>query len=641
MRKSYLLVPALFIGAASFGQRSFDGPTTLKNEAKRDGVKYMHRSDVISGSRAYGDTIMYEPFNGSLNGWTVDGEGGVVGANPGTPANQIALWDIDGTNGYYATSGGQNPPIILNSPTKANGFAMMDVDFLNGNGGAPTAGTEQAVNAGFVSPVMNLSTYGNVSVKFYHNYALCCWSGASVPPHLNLDVSTNGFTNFTSYDLTYSDAGINIGSGTRIHNVNITSAISSGPSNVQIRFRMGTEGSTYNPTAYWWMIDDIAVYETEQFRAELDTLGWSVDVADWGAFGGFQQIPSYAATTTTNNWSAWLFNQGGDNWTNAKLTVTENGTIVANSTGEAINAGNNSAALHVASAAMPTAQGTYAYQVYPTADQTMGTADTFNFNIDITDKYYSAAGTVANGDAYGNETDYSSITEAYAAFGGSVWTSFTGNEVIDGIRVTFADEVSNQFAPATAVVEVDGSIVATKAFTVDDQLLGMPQDIFFDNQIQLSGGDQEVYFYIQDNDGELIFATSGNEAYHLGLKWIWDTGGQQYLFINEPAMVSLITQEGFVSVEENELNSINSLDQNWPNPFDNTTLIRFNLGQAQDCSFQVTDVTGKVVKTINLGSRGAGQHQVELNAGDFKGGIYFYTLTAGDSRMTKKMIVTK
>ena len=36
MKKSYLLLPAFFVGL-TFGQRSFDGPTTHKNEAKRDG----------------------------------------------------------------------------------------------------------------------------------------------------------------------------------------------------------------------------------------------------------------------------------------------------------------------------------------------------------------------------------------------------------------------------------------------------------------------------------------------------------------------------------------------------------------------------------------------------------------------------
>ncbi|MEZ4938147.1 MAG: T9SS type A sorting domain-containing protein [Crocinitomicaceae bacterium] len=213
-------------------------------------------------------------------------------------------------------------------------------------------------------------------------------------------------------------------------------------------------------------------------------------------------------------------------------------------------------------------------------------------------------------------------------------------KVIYGIRVTFADEVSNQFAPATAVVEVDGSIVAIKAFTVDDQLLGTPQDIFFDNQIQLSGGDQEVYFYIQDNDGELIFATSGNEAYHLGLKWIWDTGGQQYLFINEPAMVSL--KMTFIeSLDEIVKNNLHSLEQNWPNPCMDKTAIQFILETPENCILEIKDINGKTLKKIPLGSMGGGQHKVELNTSEFSQGMYYYTLIAGDEIHTKKMIISR
>ena len=87
--------------------------------------------------------------------------------------------------------------------------------------------------------------------------------------------------------------------------------------------------------------------------------------------------------------------------------------------------------------------------------------------------------------------------------------------------------------------------------------------------------------------------------------------------------------------------SLSSLDQNYPNPFNRTTEISYELGQAQDVSIEITDMTGRKVMKIDEGRQPAGVHTYTLNAQDLEAGIYFYTLTAGQYTETKRMIVSK
>jgi len=109
----------------------------------------------------------------------------------------------------------------------------------------------------------------------------------------------------------------------------------------------------------------------------------------------------------------------------------------------------------------------------------------------------------------------------------------------------------------------------------------------------------------------------------------------------QPAKAGLKIELQGVSTDENEALNNNTLKQNIPNPFNANTVINYSLTSNQRVSFEVVDVTGKLVKTMNLGSQGAGNHQIQLNASEFNKGIYFYTLTTGDVRMTKKMVVNK
>jgi len=84
-----------------------------------------------------------------------------------------------------------------------------------------------------------------------------------------------------------------------------------------------------------------------------------------------------------------------------------------------------------------------------------------------------------------------------------------------------------------------------------------------------------------------------------------------------------------------------SLGQNYPNPFRQTTMIDYKLSERSDVSFEVKDITGRIVSWVNLGTMPSGRHSYNLKTISLEPGIYFYTLKAGNFLQTKRMIIAE
>jgi len=92
-----------------------------------------------------------------------------------------------------------------------------------------------------------------------------------------------------------------------------------------------------------------------------------------------------------------------------------------------------------------------------------------------------------------------------------------------------------------------------------------------------------------------------------------------------------------------------ALSQNYPNPFNPTTLIQYEIPQsfgAGNVRLEVFNVLGQHVQTLVDGNQSSGLYQVRWDglgsSGQQQvGGIYFYTLTAGEQTLTNKMILLK
>jgi hypothetical protein len=88
------------------------------------------------------------------------------------------------------------------------------------------------------------------------------------------------------------------------------------------------------------------------------------------------------------------------------------------------------------------------------------------------------------------------------------------------------------------------------------------------------------------------------------------------------------------------------LFQNAPNPFNPTTTIRFRLADAARAELTVFDVRGRRIRTLVDEVLSAGEHAQGWDGTNQRGepvasGVYFYRLTAGDFRETRRMLLLK
>jgi len=86
-----------------------------------------------------------------------------------------------------------------------------------------------------------------------------------------------------------------------------------------------------------------------------------------------------------------------------------------------------------------------------------------------------------------------------------------------------------------------------------------------------------------------------------------------------------------------------TLDQNFPNPFNPSTTISFNIPKSGVVSLKIYDITGKLVKSLlNNVKHEAGVKSINMSANELSSGIYFYSLEV-DGRLisSKKMALIK
>ncbi len=83
------------------------------------------------------------------------------------------------------------------------------------------------------------------------------------------------------------------------------------------------------------------------------------------------------------------------------------------------------------------------------------------------------------------------------------------------------------------------------------------------------------------------------------------------------------------------------LHPNYPNPFNATTSISYDLPRASQVLLNVFDITGRVVATLVQEMQEAGQHHINFNAHDLPSGIYVYRLSAGAASQSRKLVVLK
>jgi photosystem II stability/assembly factor-like uncharacterized protein len=84
-----------------------------------------------------------------------------------------------------------------------------------------------------------------------------------------------------------------------------------------------------------------------------------------------------------------------------------------------------------------------------------------------------------------------------------------------------------------------------------------------------------------------------------------------------------------------------SLSQNFPNPFNPETSIRYTLAKDVKVSLRIYDMLGREVKVLVDDNQIPGSYEIRFNANQFASGVYFYHLKAGNYSSIKKMMFMK
>jgi Tol biopolymer transport system component len=99
--------------------------------------------------------------------------------------------------------------------------------------------------------------------------------------------------------------------------------------------------------------------------------------------------------------------------------------------------------------------------------------------------------------------------------------------------------------------------------------------------------------------------------------------------------------ETTVSTSRSSVPTQFSLNQNFPNPFNPSTLIQYTIPNASNVKIEIFNITGESVATLVDGFKNEGYYEVSFNASDLPSGMYLYRISAGTFVQTRKMILLR
>ena len=124
------------------------------------------------------------------------------------------------------------------------------------------------------------------------------------------------------------------------------------------------------------------------------------------------------------------------------------------------------------------------------------------------------------------------------------------------------------------------------------------------------------------------------------------TDGIDTVSVTGDQKVVVLDRGGFLSVENTGVPSQYALSDNYPNPFNPSTRIQFQLPQSATVNLVIYNMVGQEIKRITMTNLNAGYHNVMWNATNNDGapvsnGVYLYQLQTDQFVQTKKMVFMK
>ena len=547
-------------------------------------------------------------------------------------------WDITTTGqgsfeiGNTASVGTSNPDLITylgamatTGTTATNGYAFFDgIQYL-----LTVPPVVEIQNSSITSSTIDLSLYAQPSITLSFNQRF---------RHFNYDETYVEMSQDGGSTWVYSQQ-VNAGeatNGTSLQN-NLSLIVPVLPSaNTKIRFRWSsTSDSDDYGSGYGWMIDDVKLVEPYADEFTL-TKVWTGDIVQkWDYYSTplTQVIPmtvgavisNMGATSQTKAVSIEIL-QG----TTSVYTATENITILPGV----------SDTLWRTSTFTPTSNGVYTVKFTLPTDA-INTNNTQSEDFEVTPNIYGHNFPISGTSFFGFNT-------VDAEIGMGNLYEINANQQLNGINVQFATGTTVSTEVRCELWEVVDGIQGTMNFITDVTYTvpsplntANPTTIAFSSPAQMEAG--KLYMVIlktyQDATNKLRirssvkgdddFSTIGYGPFATGgvVNYFSGWGKAPYISLNFDPTIGI-----------NETSTEISGVSIYPNPSSSSVDLEMNIATPSEVSIQVTDLSGKVVATQNLGFLPLGKNQTTIQSASFNNGLYYVTILSNGTSVTKKFI---
>lgn len=129
-----------------------------------------------------------------------------------------------------------------------------------------------------------------------------------------------------------------------------------------------------------------------------------------------------------------------------------------------------------------------------------------------------------------------------------------------------------------------------------------------------------------------------------GLYEIDDTTGtmiRQIFASSNLQYIDLFDRNLTTSVQNNSVPVSYKLYENYPNPFNPVTTIKYEIPERAFVELKVFDFLGKEILSLQSGYQNAGVYEVAFDGKNLSSGVYFYRFVSGNYVETKKMVLVK
>ncbi|MCL2064747.1 MAG: T9SS type A sorting domain-containing protein [Candidatus Cloacimonetes bacterium] len=200
------------------------------------------------------------------------------------------------------------------------------------------------------------------------------------------------------------------------------------------------------------------------------------------------------------------------------------------------------------------------------------------------------------------------------------------------------------FLPPDLAIEGIGEL----GMYINDECYGA--EVIMGDVVQINAYIIDLNYNITDVD--FLFYEYGSRAgarslgNYMVLNQTHDVFQSRTLDLNNGDSVHVISFKGEEHHNSYESNNKSFLEGNYPNPFNPTTTISYNIGQAGNVKLQVFNIRGQVVRTLVDEVQNAGRHSIvwngdDSNSNNVASGIYFYRLETSAGVEVHRMLLMK